>query len=87
MRFVNKLLTPSWVPTLLTPSILRACQLPVLRFVAANYQDVQQVQQRIAATLQSVMATAALPAVLAGTIAFPGCVHIMCTFASQLPDI
>jgi hypothetical protein len=55
--------------------------------VAANYQEVQQVQQRIAATLQYVMTTQAMPAVLAGTIAFPGCVHIMCTFASQLPDI
>jgi hypothetical protein len=63
-----------------------ACTAPAFR-AAANFQEVQQVQHRIAATLQSVFTTQALPAVLAGTIAFPGCVHIMCTFASQLPDI
>jgi hypothetical protein len=50
--------------------------------LAATYEEVQQVQQRIAATLQSVLTAEAVPAVLAGTIAFPGCVHILCTIAS-----
>ncbi|KAF6263316.1 hypothetical protein COO60DRAFT_489993 [Scenedesmus sp. NREL 46B-D3] len=53
----------------------------------ANYDEIQQVQQRIAATLRSALTTSSLPAVLAGTIAFPGCVHVLCTFASQPLDL
>jgi hypothetical protein len=87
MRFVQQLPSPAgYLHASLIPSLL-ICQPACSVLFAANYQELQQVQQRIAATLQSVMTTQAMPAVLAGTIAFPGCVHIMCTFASQLPDI
>jgi hypothetical protein len=68
------------LPTLL--SGVHCCPCPFV----ASHAEVQQVQQRIAATLQSVLTTAAIPAVVAGTVAFPGCVHILCTIASQSPE-